>query len=395
MGTPLRVLLVEDYEADAELVLLELRRGGYDLTVERVDTSNSMARALEEESWDLVISDYVMPSFSGLAALALLKKTEIDIPFIVVSGKIGENVAVEAMKAGAHDYIMKDNLARLAPAIQRELNDAAIRKERRQMEEQLQRAQRLELAGRIAAQVAHDFTNLLSPLFGYPQIIKKLLPVEHPAVKYCDALLNNVRQMSAINEDLLTLGRRGRSHQETTEMNYVVQQALGQMYERAAAVTVEAHLTPDLHTVSGSPAQLLRVVVNLISNALEAMGDGGTLTLRTENVRQERPFGRYNRIEAGEYVKLEVGDTGPGIPNEIANRIFDPFFTTKRTDEQKGSGLGLSIVQTIVSDHQGYVDLETTLGEGTSFSIYLPIHRETARETPAETTQGGAGALAK
>src|SRR3712207_1935246 len=136
MGESLRVLLVEDSEDDATLLLRELRRGGYDPLCERVDTAGDMETALDERVWDLVIADHSMPAFSSSAALELLKgKGFVDVPFIIVSGRIGEDAAVGAMKAGAHDYIMKDNLARLNTAIERELREAESRRERRRAEE--------------------------------------------------------------------------------------------------------------------------------------------------------------------------------------------------------------------------------------------------------------------
>jgi len=136
MGTPLRVLLVEDSENDALLLVRGLRRGGYDPTWERVDSPAAMDAALDGRDWDLVISDHSMPTFSSLAALGLLRrKGFVDLPFIIVSGQIGEDAAVAAMKAGAHDYLMKDNLARLNSAIERELREAEVRRERRQAEE--------------------------------------------------------------------------------------------------------------------------------------------------------------------------------------------------------------------------------------------------------------------
>src|SRR5918992_5716046 len=135
MGIPLSVLLVEDSEDDALLLLRILRRGGYDPTWERVETAAAMEAALDGRSWDLVISDHSMPTFSSLAALGLLRhKGFVDLPFIIVSGRIGEDAAVSAMKAGAHDYLMKDNLARLNSAIDRELRDAEVRRRRREAE---------------------------------------------------------------------------------------------------------------------------------------------------------------------------------------------------------------------------------------------------------------------
>src|SRR5215218_6185740 len=136
MGVDLNVLIVEDSEDDALLLLRMLRKGGYDPTWERVDTPQDMEAALDGASWDLVISDHSMPAFSSSAALGLLRrKGYMDLPFIIVSGQIGEDAAVAAMKAGAHDYLMKDNLARLNTAIERELRDAEMRRERRQAQE--------------------------------------------------------------------------------------------------------------------------------------------------------------------------------------------------------------------------------------------------------------------
>ena len=137
MNKPLHVLIVEDQETDAELLVIELRRGGYVPEYERVETAETMRSALDEKTWDIVISDYSMPHFNGIDALKLLKKTGIDIPFILVSGVIGEEVAVEAMKIGAHDYLMKNKLIRLVPAIERELHDAVVRREHRKTEQQI------------------------------------------------------------------------------------------------------------------------------------------------------------------------------------------------------------------------------------------------------------------
>jgi signal transduction histidine kinase/FixJ family two-component response regulator len=136
MAKQLRLLLVEDSEDDALLLIRALRKGGYDVVYERVETPESMKAALDRQ-WDLVIADYILPAFSGLAALNILKEKKIDLPFIIVSGNIGEDIAVEAMRAGAHDYIMKGRLKRLVPAVERELQEAEVRRERRKAQEGL------------------------------------------------------------------------------------------------------------------------------------------------------------------------------------------------------------------------------------------------------------------
>lgn len=140
--TSLRALIVEDSEQDTALVVRELQKAGFSLTYRRVELASEMAEALERHDWDIVLSDYVLPGFGGLAALKLLRDKGLDLPFIVVSGQIGEDVAVEAMRAGAHDYIMKDNLKRLVPAVKRELAEAENRRRRRQAEEDVQRSAR-------------------------------------------------------------------------------------------------------------------------------------------------------------------------------------------------------------------------------------------------------------
>lgn len=140
MPSSLRVLMIEDSEDDVILICREIRGGGYDLTYERVDSREALKAALDRQTWDVVISDYVMPRFGGLEALKMLRESGQDLPFIIVSGKIGEDIAVGAMKAGAHDYILKGNLARLVPAIERELKDAENRRQRRLADEALKRA---------------------------------------------------------------------------------------------------------------------------------------------------------------------------------------------------------------------------------------------------------------
>lgn len=240
--------------------------------------------------------------------------------------------------------------------------------------EQLHRAHRLETAGRIAGQVAHDFNNLLSPLVTYTELIRSQLSAGNSAYGYCDNMLEIAQEMVDINNNLLALGRRDDYTPQPVDLNRVVNQAIGQMSGRFDDVTMVADLAPDLPYVNGSSSQLRRVVTNMITNSCEAMKGAGLLTIRTERVRFDFPVNMYNRIEAGEYVKLTLSDNGCGIPANIRDKIFDAFFSTKSDNERLGMGLGLSVVQAIVEDHRGYIDLVSEVGKGTSFIIFLPVH---------------------
>jgi signal transduction histidine kinase len=164
MAQALRVLIVEDDERDAALMLRELQRGDYDVTYERVDTPEAMSAALESQPWDLVLSDFTMPRFSAPAALSLVKERALDLPFIIVSGTIGEEAAVTSLRAGAHDFVVKGALARLVPAIERERRDAGVRAERKKMHEQLLISERMASVGLLAAGVAHEINNPLAIL---------------------------------------------------------------------------------------------------------------------------------------------------------------------------------------------------------------------------------------
>jgi DNA-binding NtrC family response regulator len=177
MGIPLRLLMVEDSEDDAALLLLELRRGGYEVTHKRVDTAAGLTSAIDVQKWDLVISDHSMPHFTGIDALHLLRTKGSRIPFIFVSGTIGEETAVSALKDGAQDYLMKTNLKRLVPAVQRELREAEQLREKERLQRQVQQLHKFETIGRLAGGIAHDFNNVIGAILGWASCAaRKLSP---------------------------------------------------------------------------------------------------------------------------------------------------------------------------------------------------------------------------
>ncbi len=215
------------------------------------------------------------------------------------------------------------------------------------------------------------------------------LPTDHPAVAFCDAISEGARQMADINEDLLTLGRRGQFDHVATDLNAVVRAAIERLDPAPATLTIQLELAPDLLPVRGSAQQLQRVLINLLTNAREGMGDIGTITVRTANVYVDEPTGHYSRVGVGEYVTVAVADTGAGIRPEVQEHIFDAFFTTKVSGKRRGSGLGLSVVEAIVEDHHGAIDLESELGRGTTFTLYFQPSREPVAEQIREQLIGG------
>lgn len=262
--------------------------------------------------------------------------------------------------------------------------------ERRRLEEELARAQRLETAGRVAGQIAHDFNNLLAPLAAYPTLIREELPKDHSALGMIQEIESAAKKIAEINQQLLALGRRGHYSMEIIDLNELLESFIwSQSLPREIGVELELSTQPV--TIRGGSAQLLRALTNLFNNAKEAMQGHGLLKVTTENVYLDAPLKGYQTIKRGEYVKASISDNGTGILEENLDKIFDPFFTTKVMDRMRGSGLGLSVVHGIMEDHKGYITVDSTPGGGATFSLYFPMSRKVEKEIKetVETSDGG------
>ena len=252
------------------------------------------------------------------------------------------------------------------------------------------RSQRLETAGHIAGQVAHDFNNLLGPLMAYPELIRDSLPDGDDAHQLLTSMEDAAKQISEINQQLLTLGRRGHYNQESLDLNRIVEQAIRNLPPQPDTVTIAMDLADNLLHVKGGASQIHRAVSNLLINAIDAIDGSGTIHVSTANHYVDHATMAYDRISRGEYAMLTIKDSGGGIEDDILDKIFDPFFTTKTVTKQRGSGLGLSIVDGVVRDHGGSLDLESHPGEGTTFRLYFPITRDKVepRQTISVTGRG-------
>jgi len=376
--TPLRVLIVEDSDTDAELMLRALRKGGFAPQHERVETAAALRDALGRHPWDVVLSDYSLPAFDALAALALLQQRGDDVPFIVVSGNMGEDTAVGAMQAGATDYVMKDRLQRLAPAIERAIAAAAVRRERGELGTQLQQSQKMEAVGRLAGGVAHDFNNMLTAILGSVELLLGDTGAAARGREELEIIREAATRAQDLIRQLLAFSSRQVLRPAVLDLNHLVGN-VSKMLRRVIGedVHLSTTLATDLGTVRADPGQLEQVLVNLAVNARDAMPGGGKLTIATSDIEYDLdhppPSSRHHLTlppPLGRYVVLEVTDTGIGMSPEIRAHLFEPFFTTK--PRGKGTGLGLATVYGIVRQSGGHITVESAPERGATFRIYLP-----------------------
>jgi two-component system, cell cycle sensor histidine kinase and response regulator CckA len=372
MGNPLHVLLLEDQENDALLLLHELERLGYSVVWERVDTRDGMLAALSRKQWNIIISDYAMPQFSAHDALLACKEHEVQLPFIIVSGTIDEEAAVESLRLGADDFITKSRLTRLGPAIARSRRDFEERQARRHAEARVRQIQKMEVVGQLAGGVAHDFNNLLGVIQGYGELLIKRLAGDEVSAHRLAQILAASSRGAALTRKLLAFSRQQPLAAIPLDLNPIVT-AMEPMLRRLISEDIEIVTVLDtrLHRVKADPTQVEQVLMNLAVNARDAMESGGRLTIETGNVELDEAYAAtHPDAEPGSFAMLAVSDTGHGMDAETLSHAFEPFYTTKAVG--KGTGLGLATVYGIARQSGGHVAVYSEPGRGTTFKVYLP-----------------------
>ncbi len=494
-----RLVLVEDADDDERLLVRTLDKAGLAVTVTRVETEAAFREVLAGGHFDAIVSDYNLPTFGAPRALEIYAELGLDVPFVVVSGAVGDEAAVALMRAGAHDFVSKSHLTRLPEVLRREMREARQREglrvaeaalarereaaarylaiipnlvlavdrdaritlcndagarllegapsqivgrdvfesfarpgdrgvarelfaevirgarpafpqgevtistlagrertvrfhtvlvrddagiatgalcsaeditERVALEEHLRRAQKMDAIGRLAAAAAHDFNNVLTVILATAELVAEPRDAAD-LTEMAGTIVQAAVRGADLTRQLLAFARQSPNERKSVELAACVDSTL-RMVRRLLGdrVRVESELVPG-HRVIADAGHLDQVVMNLVVNARDAMPDGGRLRVVVAPVTLDAAAvaGRPLRTE-GQFLALRVSDTGVGISPEHLKKIFDPFFTTKQPGS--GTGLGLATVWGIVEKHGGFVEVESELGLGTTFSIFLP-----------------------
>jgi len=506
MNESLRVMILEDRAADAALMAEELHRAGYHVEWERVDSREDYVAALDRP-FDVILADYRLPQFNAMEALSLLRERDGAIPFIVVTGSVSEEVAVQCMKEGAADYLLKDRLARLGPAVEQALRaqrldqerhraEVALREseeryrtlfnsspeaillinlegvivdcnpatleisgyareeligkpvlsldhlgreelplyrklfrraiegqelapielealgpqgkkrwfevfvsrvekdgtptaiqvishdisERRRLEEQIRRQERLAAIGELAGGIAHDFNNFLTTIMLYAQMgldKPNLMPDVRQAL---ETIVGESRQAVQLVRQILDFSRRSPMEPRPVDLTDQISASI-EVLARTLPEDIDFELViePQELIAEVDPTRIEQVLMNLINNARDAMPGGGHLQVRVSSLTLgsgETP--PVAEMPPGRWACLSVRDTGIGMTKHVQAHLFEPFFTTKKPG--KGTGLGLAQVHGIVTQHGGYIDVESEVGQGTTLRIYLPLSKLTIIE---------------
>ena len=365
----IRVLQVEDSVLDAELVLAELDADGISYEVRLVDDEARFIASLAEFKPHIVLSDLSMPGFCGKRALELLRQHDEDVPFIFVSATLGEEAAVEALRNGATDYILKQNPARLANSVRRALAEVEAERAKRHAEAQLVRAQRFESLALLAGGLSHDLRNLLQPLLLAGDSLQDYR--DDPRLERLGKLVRDCgRRGLQMVQSMLSFARGARRAEPVRLAALFDALLLLLRGSVPASVTMEVDVKDRELCFEGNYTELQQCLLNLCLNAIQAMPDGGRLRMQAAQVDlTEQFFEPEEPGHSGPHLCLTVADTGMGMTPDVVQRLFEPFFTTK----QEGTGLGLLSCKRIVASHGGVMRVESAPGQGARFHLYIPL----------------------
>lgn len=374
------VLIVDDDEGLRRLIEKKVRRAGFE--TDSVGTGEEAIASVQKDPAQLLLLDQRLPDSSGRAIIEKRHdELNIPVPFIMMTGQGDERLAVEMMKLGAADYLVKDTelvdrlpnaLDRVFKTIETEEKLRIVEAEKNLLKEQLTQSQKMESVGRLAGGVAHDFNNMLGAIIGNAELALDEIPDNDPIHVYLEEICSVAQRSADLTRQLLAFARKQIIKPVVLNVNDVIKALLG-MLKRLIRETITIEWTPaeNPHNVFIDPTQIDQIIINLCVNARDAISGPGTITLSTGNVRLDESELLVNPDRrAGDFMRISVTDTGSGIEKEVANQLFEPFFTTK--GQGKGTGLGLSMIYGVVHQNSGWIEIESELGKGSTFHIFLP-----------------------
>ena len=389
MKSPLRILHLEDNPIDGEVVERTLAAGGVSSAITRVSSRAEFMKELQVNNIDLVLADYKLPDFDGISALRTCREQAPDMPFILVTGMMGEEQAVESMQSGATDYVLKGRLCRLCPAVRRAMHDVEGRAARKRVEEQFVQAQKMEVVGKLAGSVAHDFNNLLSVILGYNEVILAALGPRHPLCGDAEEIKHAADRAVGLTRQLLSFSRKQAFLPVALDLNEVVS-GMNNILTRLIDENVDLVVTTgkDLGWVKADSGYIGQVLMNLVVNARDAMPHGGKLRVETRRCHAGQRFQHPTPRRAARRLCGHGGQRHrDGDDRQRSRRAcLNPSSRTK--PKSKGTGLGLATCQTIVKQCGGCIEVESEVGRGSVFQVYFPRLAQTAAPAPADAKSG-------
>ena len=389
--TRLRILLVEDNPHDATAFRRAFRGSGLEVRIDHeLRAEPALARLTTDPSvWDLVVTDYKLPGMSGMELCRTLMDRNTPLPLVLLTGGGTESLAVEAIKAGVEDYLIKDDqmgYLELLPAVLPEV----VRKHRehlayelaeRKLDEQMRHNQKMSAIATLAAGISHNFNNILSIVSGNVELLKMDIADDDQLSGYIEPIFSSVRRMAGLTDQLLAFAQKGKYRPRHFDMSEFVSGTLPFILPSIGPdIRVSSELGTDLPPVEADMSQLQMVLSAVVTNAVESFNErGGRITIGTEALPAGETVPAHVPAWPGNYVRLTVTDTGGGMEPEILEKIFEPFFTT----HFQGRGLGMAAAYGIIQNHGGWIDVDSTPGAGTTVRIYLPAAAPTVPEAAA------------
>jgi signal transduction histidine kinase len=385
-------ILAVDDSADVLAMISGLLNDRY-----KVKLANSGEKALDLVAAtppDLILLDIMMGGLDGYEVCERLKADPLsrDIPVIFLTAKIESEDEIRGFELGAVDYITKPIspsklLARVKTHLTLKASADFLKDKNGYLEQRVQertaelqeinarliQSQKMECIGQLAGGLAHDFNNLLGVISGYGSLLHDLIDVNDPRSEYVQKVIGAANQGTELIDSLLAFSRTQAMNPQNLNLNKIVC-SVASIMERIVGSSIQ-FTTKTIDTsipVSVDDGQIQQVLINLCNNARDAMPDGGELTITTDiNVIDAKLAATHDVSTLGRHAVITVSDTGKGMDEDTLKKIFEPFFTTKEAD--KGTGLGLTMVYGIIKQHNGFVDVESEVGNGASFKIYLPV----------------------